>query len=176
MPEQVTHDAATLEALGKAKLLDDLYDNQETRTQLLQNIKKVRPDARIPEIESVTQVMTALDPHLKELQATKAELAQEKAERLAEKAREKAQREYDLSDAELAEVTKLATEKKIGDLGAAVEHYRMAQQVGEPRPGPDTTIQIPSMKELWDNPAQFARNEARKALYELDQAKHKRSR
>lgn len=175
MAEQVTHDAATLEALGKAKLLDGMYDNPDTKNDLLRVIKKHNPQARIPEIDAVVSTVEALKPHIEEIGKTKAELQQELANARAERVQAKAQKDLDLNDEEFKEVTKLATEKRIGDLATAAEHYRMTKMVAEPRSGPDTTILAPSMKELWENPTQFARNEARKVLHEIDIAK-KRSR
>jgi hypothetical protein len=172
MPEErVTHDAATLEALEKAKILDELHDNAETRPLLFQGIKTIRPQARIPEVESAKAVLQAIEPHMKTLGETKAALDQERAEAAAERARDKAQKTLGLDDETFAAVTKLAEEKRIGDLETAAEHYRMTQQVAEPRTGPDTTFHAPNMKGLWENPIQWSRDEARRALHELDLAK-----
>ncbi|HJR03491.1 MAG TPA: hypothetical protein VKA83_17775 [Methylomirabilota bacterium] len=169
-------DAQTLEALDKAKILDQLYDNKATRPALLQGIKTIKPDARIPEIETAEHVLTTLTPHLKEIGETKAQLQQERDEFRAERAREKAKKELDLSDEEFVEVEKHAKAKQIGDLTAATEHYRMTREVAEPRSGPETTFHAPNLKGLWENPTQFARDEARKTLHEYEIAKRQRGR
>jgi hypothetical protein len=172
--EQVTHDAATLEAIEKAKILDELHDNAETRPLLFKGIKTIRPTARIPEIESTEAVMTALKPHLDEIGQTKAAMAKEREEYRVERTREKAQKALGLTDDEFVEVTKLAEDKKIGDLETAAEHWRMTQQVAEPRTGPETTFHAPNMKGLWEDPKKWSHDEARKAFHELALSKRSR--
>lgn len=167
MPESVTHDAATLEALEKAKILDELHDNPSTRAGLFQGIKTIRPQARIPELDTTAEVLRAITPHLTEIGQTREALAKERAEVQAERVRDKAQKALNLSDDEFVEVTKLAEAKKIGDLETAAEFWRHTQRVAEPRSGPETTIELPNIKELWKNPTQFARNEARKVQHEF---------
>lgn len=176
MPTDPVQDAATLEAFDKAKILDGLYDNKATRPSLLQGIKTIRPEARIPEIETAEHVMTTLTPHLKEIGETKAALQAERDEFRAERQREKAKQELDLTDEEYVEVEKHAKAKQIGDLTAATEHYRMTREVAEPRSGPETTFHAPNLKGLWENPTQFARDEARKVLHEHEIAKRQRGR
>lgn len=172
--EVVTQDAATLEALDKAKVLDELYDNETTRPLLLKGIKTIRPTARVPEIDTPEQVLSALKPHLEEIGKTKAELQKERDEFRAEQAREKAKKELDLSDEDFVEVSKLATEKKIGDLSTAAEHWRLTKDVAEPRSGPETTLHLPNFKGLAESPVQWARDEARKVLHEFDVQKRRR--
>jgi len=169
-------DAATLEALDKAKILDQLYDNKTTRPTLLQGIKTIRPEARIPEIETAEHVLAAITPHVKEIGETKAEFLKERDEFRAERQREKAKKELNLTDEEFIEVEKHAKEKSIGDLTAATEHYRMTREVAEPRGGPETTFHAPNLKGLWENPTQFAREEARKVQHEHEIARRQRGR
>lgn len=172
--ERVLSDAATLEALEKAKILDELHDNEQTRPLLFQGIKTIRPQARIPEIEASKAVLAAIEPHVKKIGETQAALDKERAEFRTERTREKAQRDLNLSDEDFGAVVKLAEDKKIGDLETAAEHWRMTQQVAEPRSGPETTFHAPNMKGLWENPIQWSRDEARKAFHELSLAKRSR--
>jgi hypothetical protein len=173
--EEVTHDAATLEALEKAKILDELHDNETTRPLLFQGIKTIRPQARIPELEAQKAVLTAIEPHMRSIGEMKQTLEQERATLSAERVRDKAQRELGLSDADFAEVKKLAEERKIGDLSTATDYWRMSREAAEPRTGPETTLHVPDTKELWRNPTQWSRDEARKAMHELALAKRSRT-
>lgn len=174
MAETVSHDAATLEALGKAKLMDAMYDNPKLRGQFLRLIKEQEPNARIPEIEAETTVLAAIKPHMEEIGKAKLEIETERANIKAERAAEKAKKELALSDEEFEEVKKHAAEKQIGDLVAAAEHWQMTKEVAEPRSMPDTTIQLPNIKGLWENPMQFARDEARKVQHEFKIAAQRR--
>ena len=172
--EKVTHDAATLEALGKAKLLDEMYDNEKLRPKLLGIIKEHNPSARIPEIDAVGQVMTALTPHLEEIGKAKQEIAAERENLKAERAREKAQKDLNLTDDQFKEVVEHAKTNQIGDLKVATEHWEMVKAAAEPRPGPDTSIHLPNFKGLGENPVQWARDEARRTLHEFEIAKKRR--
>lgn len=174
MSEKVTHEAATLERLQKAQLLDDMYDNAEVQPLLLQAIKKHNPKARIPELDAVSQVMTAITPHLEEIGKTKQELAAERDNFRAEQIRAKAQKELNLNDDQFKEVVEHAKTNQIGDLKVATEHWEMVKAAAEPRPGPDTSIHLPNFKGLGENPVQWARDEARRTLHEFEIAKKRR--
>jgi len=174
MAEQVTHNAADPEALGKAMLMDRMYDNPAIRDRFLELIAEQEPNARIPEISTTKKVLEALKPHLEEIGKTKQDLMQERANLAAERMAEKAKKDLGLNDEEFEQVKTHAKEKQIGDLVAAAEHWHMTREVAEPRSMPDTTIQLPNTKELWDNPIQFARNEARKTLHEFEIASKRR--
>jgi len=69
-------------------------------------------------------------------------------------------------EAELADVEKMMTDKKIGDWDTAVTHYSLTKRAAEPRSAP-TPLQMPDMKGLWKNPKLWARNEAYKVIGEM---------
>lgn len=165
--------AELVEVLQKAKVLDELYENPATRRELLNVMKKNKPDLRIPEVDTPGEVMNTLKPHLDEIAATKKELAAEREALKLERAKENLMRKHGLSEEELAEVGKTMKEKGIANVDTAIEHRRLADQVASPRSAgrKSDTFQIPNPEGLWTNTNEWARTEAYKTFDEVTKGK-----
>lgn len=152
--------------LHKAGLMDELYKNPATKRQLLELVKTHKPDLPIPEIDQPKAFETeTVQPLLKKMDDFRADLEKQRAEQAREREQTRALR-AGLTEADLPEVDKLMTEKKIADWDTAVEHLRMSQRLAVPRSMP-SPLTLPSMEGLMANPQKWARDEAYKVVNEL---------
>ena len=149
-----------VQALQKSKLLDDLYANPKTKGPLLQILKEQRPDLSIPEIDAPKAVKEAIAPELDEVRKTNQELK-------GMVAKEKAMRKHGINEEELQSLLENEIKRDgVQNLDTAVE-LRKYRNSASPRNTPSTPIQLPDAKELFGNPAQWARNEAYKTINEF---------
>lgn len=153
----------------KAQLVDSLYQNPATRGRLLEVIKDAYPTIRIPEIEARAEVAAAVAPMAQTIQQLQTELST----RDMREAHNQVRRRHDFSESEWQEVQDLAVKRQIGDMGAAAELYLAQQQTASPRFAP-TPIRQPDQKQLWQNPARWAREEAYNVLNEFAAANARR--
>jgi len=156
---------AAQEILAKSQLVDVLYKDPKMRPKLLALVKEFAPDTRIPELDTATAVEERVKPMLAEVGTLRDDLAKERAERAREREHARAVA-AGVPEAELADVEKMMTDKKIGDWDTAVTHYSLTKRAAEPRSAP-TPLQMPDMKGLWKNPKLWARNEAYKVIGEM---------
>lgn len=149
---------------AKAKLLDMLYDNAETRGPALKLIKQVAPHVKIPEVDTPAMVDATMKPYVEKLEK---EVNEFRADR---EARERTQilTDYGIDPSEAEKVTTFAKEKGISDLGTAADYYQM-RQAAEPRPVPDPAFLVPDNKELFQDPRRWALKEATNVLNEFRQ-------
>jgi hypothetical protein len=149
-----------VQALQKSKLLDDLYANPKTKGPLLQILKEQRPDLSIPEVDAPRAVKEAIAPELDEVRKTNQELK-------GMVAKEKAMRKHGINEDELSSLLENEVKRDgVQNLDTAVElaRYRAASKPRNPQQSP---VELPNAKDLFGNPAQWARNEAYKTIAEF---------
>jgi hypothetical protein len=133
-------------AAEKAGLLDELYMSPATKNQLLGMVKQVRPSLPLPEYDNT---------HNPEFVQMKAEVT-----------RMKLKEQYGMSDSEFQETVKTMATDKIQSFDAAVELNRH-RAAAAPRNTQHTSFALPDTKDLFSNPAGWARREAQKAVEEF---------
>lgn len=163
-------DPALVEVLGKARVLDELYENPKTKMELFKLLKQNNPKIRVPEIDAPNETLEAIKPALTEIKQTRDELEKERVALQVERARENLKRKHNLTDEELADTGKYMQEKGITNVDTALEHKRLAAKVAAPRSAPNGgTIQLPNMTEIFADPKGWALNEAHKTIDEIEQ-------
>ena len=159
----------------KSKLVDVLYADPKMRPKLLQLVKEYAPNVRIPEIDSSTEVLTALQPHLDAMKADRDERQADRAERQADRAREALLARGDVSAAELPDIEKVMQERGISRLDTAADFYtQVVRPAARPRgaaPSPFTMPGGADMKGLLDHPKRWAQEMAYKTWDELQQSR-----
>lgn len=151
----------------KAQLLDALYTDPQYRPQLLEMVKGKFPGVRIPEVdvrEDIRAATTPLNEQINKLQGAILERD------VRDRERETRQKHGIRSDEEWKSVTELAAQRGIADMDTAAEFHRLSNRAVEPRYAP-TPILLPNMKELWQNPTKYARDEAYKVMNEFAAAR-----
>ncbi len=146
-------------ALNKSKLMDDLYANEKTRGTLLNAMKTARPDLSIPEVDARAAVLPELEAARQELREVKGEIT-----------RDRLMREYDMTPEELAETAKFAQDNSINrfDIARELKEYREAQH---PRNARNSPLQMPDTDGLFNNPKQWALDEAHRAIADFKRGK-----
>ena len=153
-----------VQALQKSKLLDDLYANPKTKGPLLQILKEQRPDLSIPEIDAPKAVKEAIAPELDEVRKTNSELK-------AMVARERVMRQHNINEDELKSLLEQEVQKDgVQNLDTAIE-LRRHRAAAAPRNTPSTPVQLPNAKELFANPAQWARDEAYRTIADFNRGR-----
>lgn len=161
---EIQANSELVQALQKSKLLDDLYANPKTKEPLLRILKEQRPDLAIPEIDAPRAVQEKIQPQLDEIEKTRLQLQ-------GELARLKVQREYGLTDEELTSLAKDMQEKGITKIDTAIELRKLSAHA-TPRNTPSTPVQLPNAKELFGNPAQWARDEAYRTINDFNRGRN----
>jgi len=159
-------EAQIVEAFQTKRMVDGLWANEKTRDSMLNLVAEAYPNARIPEIEAKKVVAKAAEPFREELKSLREELASERE--VSQKAREKdLATAAGLTEADLPEVEKLMTERKIGDYETAVTFYsKVAKPVATPRAMPALTFETGDVGKFFKDPARAAREAADKWLLE----------
>src|SRR4029450_4347530 len=135
-------------AINKSQILDQMYVNPKTKGPLLAALKEVRPDLSIPEIDTRNAV-------LPELEATRRELLEVKAERAADRIKN----QYGMSDSEFVETISVMKNEGIQNVDTAVELQR-PRAAASPRSSQASPIQLPNIKEIFNDTNNWARREA----------------
>lgn len=160
-------DPQLVEVLGKARVLDELYENPKTKTELFRLLKQNNPKLRVPEIDAASETLEAIKPALTEIKQTRDELEKERLALKIERARDNIKRQHNLTEEELTETGKYMQEKGITNIDTALEHRRLAEKVAAPRSAP-TSIQLPNMTDIFNDPKGWANNEALKVVDEIE--------
>jgi hypothetical protein len=147
-----------------ALLAKQLSENPETRKDFLRQVKKVKPEMPIPELEIEDYTRNAVD------KANEAKLRDRDAmdELNSRRNKLKAKGLIDTDD-QIEEVEKVMLEKGITNHEAAAEYWRWMQQSAAPTPTGynPSAINKFDLSKYWRNPVAGARDEAAKALNEL---------
>lgn len=117
-----------------AELLLELNNNPATRDATLRLIKKVRPNAPIPEIDNADAV-TALRAEFDEkFQLQETRFREKDLTRALNEKRTAVKEKFNLGDDDITEVEKLMTDGKIVDYDAAAEHLSLQRRMSVPTP------------------------------------------
>jgi chromosome segregation ATPase len=148
-----------------ALLAKQLSENPETRKDFLRQVKKVKPEMPIPELEIEDYTRNAVDKANDRVAQLEAKLRERDAmdELNSRRNKLKAKGLIDTDD-QIEEVEKVMLEKGITNHEAAAEYWRWMQQSAAPTP---TGINKFDLSKYWRNPVAGARDEAAKALNEL---------
>lgn len=157
-----------------ARLMKELADNPKTRKDILRLTKEVRPEMPIPELEIESNTRQAVEKAEQRVIELENKLRERDArEELAR--RRQALREKNLvsNDQDVDEVEKVMLEKNIANHEAAAEYWNWMKQSAAPTPSGynPTAISKFDLSSYWKNPQTAARNEAAKALAELQKSK-----
>ncbi len=153
-----------------ALLAKQLSENPETRKDFLRQVKKVKPEMPIPELEIEDYTRNAVDKANDRVAQLEAKLRERDAmdELNARRNKLKAKGLIDTDD-QIEEVEKVMLEKGITNHEAAAEYWRWMQQSAAPTPTGynPSAINKFDLSKYWRNPVAGARDEAAKALNEL---------
>lgn len=162
----------------KAQLLDQLLEkNPDIRDATLKALQTLNPDTVLPEVRADQKISAAIE---KAKTDALAEFDKKQKERDfnagIEADREAARTKFKLNDEEFKKVEHLMADRKIASYESAADYYRLMTKPAEPTPSSlrDHSFEMPDrkeMKELWENPRKWARNQAFKALDELNAKK-----
>jgi chromosome segregation ATPase len=153
-----------------ALLAKQLSENPETRKDFLRQVKKVKPEMPIPELEIEDYTRNAVDKANDRVAQLEARLRDRDAmdELNSRRNKLKAKGLIDTDD-QIEEVEKVMLEKGITNHEAAAEYWRWMQQSAAPTPTGynPSAINKFDLSKYWRNPVAGARDEAAKALNEL---------
>jgi len=153
-----------------ALLAKQLSENPETRKDFLRQVKKVKPEMPIPELEIEDYTRNAVDKANDRVAQLEAKLRERDAmdELNSRRNKLKAKGLIDTDD-QIEEVEKVMLEKGITNHEAAAEYWRWMQQSAAPTPTGynPSAINKFDLSKYWRNPVAGARDEAAKALNEL---------
>jgi chromosome segregation ATPase len=153
-----------------ALLAKQLSENPETRKDFLRQVKKVKPEMPIPELEIEDYTRNAVDKANDRVAQLEAKLRERDAmdELNARRNKLKAKGLID-TDEQIEEVEKVMLEKGITNHEAGAEYWRWMQQSAAPTPTGynPSAINKFDLSKYWRNPVAGARDEAAKALNEL---------
>lgn len=124
--------------LQTGQLFEALAADPKYRRKVLGIIKEVNPNAVIPELEVDAAVERGVAERVKPVEETNTALRKEVDELKRMINRDKFAETTGLSEDELVEVEALAKDAGITKGETAVEHWRMKNQLGTPRPTPQT--------------------------------------
>jgi hypothetical protein len=151
-------------------LAKQLSENPETRKDFLRQVKKVKPEMPIPELEIEDYTRNAVDKANDRVAQLEARLRDRDAmdELNSRRNKLKAKGLIDTDD-QIEEVEKVMLEKGITNHEAAAEYWRWMQQSAAPTPTGynPSAINKFDLSKYWRNPVAGARDEAAKALNEL---------
>lgn len=155
---------------GKAKLFDELMADKTVRRQVLRALSPKHPNVVVPELEAEDMITAATKPLQETIDKLKTDLEKKDFDNGVAQQKRDIKDKFKLSDADITEVEKIMTEKKIGDYGTAVEHMRLSKTSGAPTPSyrDSRTMQGPDKAgDFFKDPINTARNEAQKAVNEI---------
>ena len=153
-----------------ALLAKQLSENPETRKDFLRQVKKVKPEMPIPELEIEDYTRHAVERANDRVAQLEARLREKDAMDELNKRRSKLKSKGLIdSDEDIEEVEKVMLEKGITNHEAAAEYWRWMQQSAAPTPTGynPSAINKFDLSKYWKNPVAGARDEAAKALNEL---------
>jgi hypothetical protein len=153
-----------------ALLAKQLSENPETRKDFLRQVKKVKPEMPIPELEIEDYTRHAVEKANDRVAQLEARLREKDAMDELNKRRSKLKSKGLIdNDDDIQEVEKVMLEKGITNHEAAAEYWRWMQQSAAPTPTGynPSAINKFDLSKYWKNPVAGARDEAAKALNEL---------
>lgn len=127
-------DAHQQQLIDTGKLFDALAKDPKYRPRVLALIKEVNPNVPIPELDLAASLDDRVDSKTKAIIESNESLKKELGELRSTIQREKFAASNGLTDEELVEVEALAKDSGITKGETAVEHWRMRNQLGTPRP------------------------------------------
>lgn len=139
----------------------------KNRLKVLRTLKEDSPEVPIPELDQEDRISAALTPIQEENRKLREELT--KRDTLNDlKEKRNALKGRGHTDEEVSAIEKLMMEKKIGDHDTAAEFFRINSKPATPAtPTWDKSARVPQEEGLKKNPAQWAREEAARALQEF---------
>jgi hypothetical protein len=153
-----------------ALLAKQLSENPDTRKDFLRQVKKMKPEMPIPELEIEDYTRNAVQHANDRVAQLEARLREKEAldELNSRRNKLKAKGLID-KDEDIEEVEKVMLEKGITNHEAAAEYWRWMQQSATPTPTGynPSAINKFDLSRYWKNPVAGARDEAAKALNEL---------
>jgi hypothetical protein len=153
-----------------ALLAKQLSENPDTRKDFLRQVKKMKPEMPIPELEIEDYTRNAVQHANDRVAQLEARLREKEAldELNSRRNKLKAKGLID-RDEDIEEVEKVMLEKGITNHEAAAEYWRWMQQSATPTPTGynPSAINKFDLSRYWKNPVAGARDEAAKALNEL---------
>ena len=153
-----------------ALLAKQLSENPDTRKDFLRQVKKMKPDMPIPELEIEDYTRHAVEKANDRVAQLEARLREKDALDELNKRRSKLRSKGLIDkDEDIEEVEKVMLEKGITNHEAAAEYWRWMQQSAAPTPSGynPSAINKFDLSKYWKNPVAGARDEAAKALNEL---------
>ena len=153
-----------------ALLAKQLSENPETRKDFLRQVKKVKPEMPIPELEIEDYTRHAVEKANDRVAQLEARLREKDAMDELNSRRNKLKSKGLIDkDEDIEEVEKVMLEKGITNHEAAAEYWRWMQQSAAPTPTGynPSAINKFDLSKYWRNPVAGARDEAAKALNEL---------
>ena len=153
-----------------ALLAKQLSENPDTRKDFLRQVKKMKPDMPIPELEIEDYTRHAVEKANDRVAQLEARLREKDALDELNKRRSKLKSKGLIdNDSDIEEVEKVMLEKGITNHEAAAEYWRWMQQSAAPTPSGynPSAINKFDLSKYWKNPVAGARDEAAKALNEL---------
>ena len=153
-----------------ALLAKQLSENPDTRKDFLRQVKKMKPDMPIPELEIEDYTRHAVERANDRVAQLEARLREKDALDELNKRRSKLRSKGLIDkDEDIEEVEKVMLEKGITNHEAAAEYWRWMQQSAAPTPSGynPSAINKFDLSKYWKNPVAGARDEAAKALNEL---------
>jgi len=153
-----------------ALLAKQLSENPDTRKDFLRQVKKVKPEMPIPELEIEDYTRYAVSQANDRVAQLEARLREKEALDELNSRRNKLRAKGLIDkDEDIEEVEKVMLEKGITNHEAAAEYWRWMQQSATPTPTGynPSAINKFDLSRYWKNPIAGARDEAAKALNEL---------
>jgi hypothetical protein len=152
------------EAERNSEILKRLMNHPEVGREAKRLWKKVEPRANFPDLDLEDQVSAAT----KALNEKVEKLEQERIEDRVRANREANHKRVRDAGFEVEQVEKVMTDEKIANYDTAIKYLQGQSALAPPTPEAVTPIRMPdNLKDIQKNPAQWARNEAFKAINEL---------
>jgi len=162
------------EVQAMAALADSLLNDPKTRRQFQRMLKQQNPNISLPELDTEDAIVTAVKPHVEELQRLKAEREQDKAQQAANLLFENLRDDRVVSTrTEFSELVKWASENGYQTVDAglrkAASARRAEQEAAEPTPqsAAGGGIVPKDNKDLMRDPQGWARSQAVTALNDI---------
>lgn len=177
--DQLLAHARALE--GSHNLLQTMLKDPTAREMVQRQIKKIRPELAIPELDAKDAISAELKVEREARMALERQITEDRVRKRLEDQRAKAQNQYRLSDADMIEVEKLMTDEAnpIPTYDAAARVHSAMKQTAVPTTHhlQPPTYEMPE-NDVWGkgvgNKAELNRiamNEAYKALGEIQAGK-----
>jgi hypothetical protein len=149
-------------ALGRAA--HKLFQNPEVSREAKKLLMKADPTVKFPEIETddrIDKELKTRDEKIAELTNRQIEAeASARRRALHDQARAKGLKPEDVEDA--------IVKKGIANWDTAMEYVELSQQAAPATPASyDSTMKMPDTKELWKDPAKWAREQTHAAIDEI---------